>query len=276
MKAPYEQKSETSSPSGQAESPVPVSTDRLPVVSRAVTAVLLASVLLLVAAWKSKGVLVDVDGVLPELLEEPIQTDTDLEPFSFSYAGKSYTVDPVADYEIWGLVVSHNDIEGFMDLVHDESSVDTKDLCVIWGENLETNDFQRIEFTSGDFTCFLQFPSGVDFRFDSISNNHLITDEQAIRDVIAHVRVGDQIHILGSLVNYQEAGTRFWRRTSTTRRDTGNGACEVVFVEEIEILVQGTPVWYALYPLAWLLVILSVVTRVGLLVWKIVREVPSS
>lgn len=245
-------------------------------VSNVATLVILASVLLLIVASKSRGELVDVDSVRPELLQEPIQVDTEIEPFSFAYAGKSYTVEPVADYELWGLVVSHNDIESFMDFVHDASSVDTKDLCVIWGPNLETNDFQQIEFTSGDFTCFFQFPSGVDFRFDSISNNHLITDNQSIRDVIANIRVGDQVHILGSLVNYQEAGTTFWRRSSTKRRDSGNGACEVIFVDEIEIIEQGTPVWYALYPLAWILVIFSVLARVGLFVWKIVRDAPGS
>jgi hypothetical protein len=31
------------------------------------------------------------------------------------------------------------------------------------------------------------------------------------------------------------------------RTDSGNGACEVIFFDEIEILVRGTPFWYLLY-----------------------------
>jgi hypothetical protein len=47
--------------------------------------------------------------------------------------------------------------------------------------------------------------------------------------------VGDQIYLKGALVNYEsdKYGTR---QTSTTRRDLGNQACEVVLVDELEIL----------------------------------------
>lgn len=234
------------------------------------------SLFLLGAAWREKGAFIDYEQVSSDLLQEPIQTPTDLEPFSLSYAGRTYTVVPVADYEIWGLVVSHNDIEGFMDLVHDETSVDTKDICVIWGANLRNNDFHNIEFWSGDYTCYTRYMNSGQFEFDSISNNHLITDAQSLRDMIAGVRIGDQVHVVGSLVNYQEAGSshNFWRRSSTTRRDSGNNACEVVFVDEFEILQKGTPLWYALYPFAWFMVVLAAVGRVGLSVWGILREAP--
>jgi hypothetical protein len=37
--------------------------------------------------------------------------------------------------------------------------------------------------------------------------------------------------------------TNFWRNSSLVRTDTGNGACEVVFVEEIEVLKLGNAPW---------------------------------
>ncbi len=48
---------------------------------------------------------------------------------------------PVADFELWGLVVSHNNPTAFYDIYHDRNSVDTRDLGVIWGENLRSADF---------------------------------------------------------------------------------------------------------------------------------------
>ena len=102
------------------------------------------------AAYFTKGTLPDCKQILPELLQEPAQTPTEHAPFSFEYAGNTYHVEPLAAYELWGLVVSHNDIGSFLDLVHDSSSVDTKDVAVIWGENLQSNDFRNVRFWNTD------------------------------------------------------------------------------------------------------------------------------
>ena len=45
----------------------------------------------------------------------------------------------------------------------------------------------------------------------------------------------------------------FWRRTSTRRDDND---CEVVYLEEVQVLRRGTPGWYALYRLGWITLLL--------------------
>lgn len=184
----------------------------------------------------------------PALLEEPSQTLTQREPFEFVYRGHAVRVRPVADYELWGLVVSHNNIRSVADIYHDSSSVDTKDLCVVWGSNLQSGALDQVEFESGPWTCYYRYPPGVRFRASQMSNNHLVTDQAALRAALDDVRVGDQIHVKGALVDYQVDDWReFWRRSSRVRTDGGNGACEVLFFDELEVLVRGTPFWYALY-----------------------------
>ena len=42
-----------------------------------------------------------------------------------------------------------------------------------------------------------------------------------------------------------------WRETSTVRDDDG---CEVVFVEDFEVLRAGAPRWHRLYGVSWWLV----------------------
>jgi len=207
-----------------------------------------ALAVLLLAGWR-KGALVGPNQVRPELLQEPLQLATDRPPFTFDYRGKQCRVKPVASYELWGLVVSHNDIHSVADIYHDTSSVDTKDLCVLWGESLQNRDYLRATFKSGPFTCYVSWSEPLPgLRMDGIGNNHMITDSPAVRQAIARVRVGDQVHFRGLLVNYQmEDWEGFWRNTSTVRTDSG---CEVVYVEDLEILERGTPGWYLLWRLA--------------------------
>ena len=57
----------------------------------------------------------------------------------------------------------------------------------------------------------------------------------------------NQVRLNGLLVDYQmEDWQSFWRKSSTTRSDN---QCEVVFLEELEVLRRATPGWYAAF--AW-------------------------
>jgi hypothetical protein len=210
---------------------------------------LLAAIAITATSWIFKGRLVGPGEIDKALLQNPAQNPTSAEPFDFEYKGRQCRVEPVASWEQWGLVVSHNDIESIADIYHDSTSVDTKDLCVIWGANLQAADYQQVDFKSGPWTCYFSYPGGVHFHHNALGNNHLITDKPEVRRALDAVRVGDQIRLAGLLVNYQmDDWQDFWRRTSTTRDDNG---CEVVFLKEIEVLRRGTPGWYTAYRLGW-------------------------
>lgn len=224
---------------------------------RALGYLTLALVALLVLAWTKKGDLPDPAEIHPALLQAPLQGATEREPFEMSHEGHTVRIRPVAEYELWGLVGSHNDIESIADIYHDSSSLDTKDLCVVWGSNLESGELAKVSFESGPWTCYYRYPEGVRFAGSKMSNNHMITDRENLRSDLAKIRIGDQIRIRGALVQYQlDDWQDFWRATSTERTDSGNGACEVIFFDEIEILVRGTPYWYLLWNATLLLLAL--------------------
>lgn len=223
---------------------------RLP--QRILTGALAVVVVLGAIAAFRKGTLPGVDEIDPGLLAEPVQGPTTRGSFSFEYRGAAYDVEPVAEYEIRGLVVAHNDPSSIGDVYHDSSSVDTRDVGMIWGDNLRTDDFRKCEYRSGSWTCYVEWPAGVKFHLDSMSNTHLVTDDDELRGKVGRIRVGDQVRLTGLLVNYRGGRqANSWRRSSTVRQDTGNGACEVMFLEEIEFLDRGTPAWFLLYELAW-------------------------
>jgi hypothetical protein len=216
--------------------------------------------------WQ-RGYRISPQKIHKELYQDPRQSPIKRQKFHLTYRGTKYIVQPVARYELWGLVVTTNKIGSMWDAYHTKDSVDTRDLCVIWGDNLRDDDFHRVSFKSGSWTCYFRYPGGVRFRHNQLSNNHLITDRQEIRDRIASVRQGDQIQLQGWLANYAPAqATNRWRRSSTTRNDTGNGACEVIFVRQFNILARGTPLWYALSTFALVGFVLVLLAKIVLFV----------
>ncbi|CAM2009183.1 hypothetical protein [Acanthopleuribacter pedis] len=207
---------------------------------------LAGSILLFAYGYLTKGTLPGVDQVDEALFLEPVQEATVRAPFELTYAGNSYHVVPRAEYRLQGLVVTHNNITGFSDIYHDSGSVDTKDICVVYGTNARSGVYLNSEFWSGAWTCYYRTDLGFLFSNSHISNNHLITDRDALRRQIADIRIGDQVVVEGLLVDYNPINQpRNVRGTSLTRDDTGNGACEVLFVENIEVLKKGTPLAYA-------------------------------
>ncbi len=185
--------------------------------------------------------------IIRNLKTNPKQYSTTEPGFDFSYAGENYNVDPIADYELYGLVVSHNNIGGFTDAYHTSKSVDLKDACVVWGSNLMSDVYQRVKFTSGAWTCYFNFDNSQDagdFELSQISNNHLLSADPTIQKHIRNLNIGDQIHLRGYLVNYANSKTpNQLRRSSTNRTDTGDGACEVFYLDHLKVLKAGNPLW---------------------------------
>jgi hypothetical protein len=215
---------------------------------------LVAALLAWAWAWHQTRTLPELGRIHSELLQEPAQRATGRAPFGFEYRGLAYEVKPVASYDLYGLVVSHNDIHGIADIYHDDDSVDTKDLCVIWGPNLQDDGYRKASYESTPTWCWVQWGEGVSFDLHAMANNHLVTDREDLRAALGRVHVGDQVHFTGMLVNYRDMRhPEFWRPSSTTRRDSGAGACEVVFFEEFEVLEpHAVGAWRLRRVLPWL------------------------
>ena len=124
---------------------------------------LVLALALLATAWYMKRRPIAPEAIEPAMLRPPVQSATESPPFSFEFRGRPVRVKPVAEYALDGLVMSQNDVESFADIYHDSSSVDTKDLCVLWGTSLESDDFHRVRVTNGPFTCYFRYPQGIHF-----------------------------------------------------------------------------------------------------------------
>lgn len=228
---------------------------------------LLAGVLLIGLALWQKDVLPTARQIRSELLQEPQQTVVEIPPFQTTAEGVIYTIKPLHRYELHGMVVSRHDTSAWWDYLHAawNDHLNVADLCVVWGNNIRREAYRDIEFSSGQFTCnFFTRSSEAFAAFDqtAISNNHLLSAERAITRRIKDVRIGDQVYLSGYLAEYSHTtGQAFHRGTSTVRTDTGNGACETVWVEDFQIVQRGGGPWH------WLLKLGLVLLLAGVVAW---------
>jgi hypothetical protein len=186
-----------------------------------------AALALLIPAFMLRNSFPDPVEKQYEPLAPPTQSRSSEPGFQAAYASTSYSIEPRYDYELTGLVVSrafHNAKYGLHRKWNDHLNV--ADLCVVWGE---------------------------------LSNNHLLSDDEAIREQIQAVKLGDRVHLRGWLSRYgNDQG--FSRDTSTTREDRGNGACETIFIRQFEILDSMDNGWRSAFSVSLFAVIGTALT----------------
>lgn len=214
--------------------------------SRTNSLVIILSFLLMLWSFWNRNDLLDNMSVQSWLTEAPTQTATSRDSLTESVGDFDYEIVPLYEYELSGLVVSyrlHNAKHGVHRLTKDHLNV--ADICIIWGENATELPLTKFKFWNMEFTCYVQSKSDLWKRFNGneLSNNHLITGDPYVRDAIRDVRIGDQVTIKGWLAEYRNLQTGGLRGTSTVRTDKGNGACETILVDEIDIVKSYTSKW---------------------------------
>lgn len=175
---------------------------------------------------------------------EPLQEVSERAAFTTTIGGYTYTLTPRATYEISGLVVSQHRSDALFNLYHQADPGNIRDVCVVWGEAITNGSYRKVKFSSGEFTCSFSWSGALTppFKPEKASNSHLIPANRAIARHIGSIRVGDQIRMTGLLVDYKvtrEGQDIFTRRTSLTRDDTGNGACEILYVTDLSVVARG-------------------------------------
>ena len=182
----------------------------------------------------------------PGLESEPKQSLSLKRPFSIEHKGVTYLVEPEYDYELYGMIVSyrhHNGNSRMHRLSNDHLNI--ADLCVVWGDTASSPYLNELKFWNGIFTCNVS-TSDPDawnaFRMEQLSNNHLLSDDEVIRDRVEDIKIGDQVRLHGWLSSYSSAGGSK-RGTSITRTDSGDGACETIFLNEFEIVETTIGPW---------------------------------
>ncbi|MFC1720541.1 hypothetical protein ACFL00_05340 [Pseudomonadota bacterium] len=187
-------------------------------------------VLLAVLAWRdwSHREIVYAPGVL--VPERPRQTDIDA-PLLIRV--EDYRLTPRAKFDLRARVLSSENYRW-----GSEADLSPVDLALGWGPMSDQAVLNRISITQGSRWYFTRYelPAPISDRdiINNSSNMHVIPANLWVRNKLKEVRKGNIVEARGMLVDV-DADSGFSWRTSVRRDDTGNGSCEIFYVESLYI-----------------------------------------
>jgi hypothetical protein len=146
---------------------------------------------------------------------------------------EGYRITPLATFEVEARVLSTRRYR-----FGRESDLSPIDLALGWGPMSDQQVLDKISISqSGRFYFWRsnELPIPVKVISRHSANMHLIPATSDIDRELKRVRKGNVVSFEGYLVKIEAEDGWRWN-SSLTRDDTGNGACEVVYVEQLSVL----------------------------------------
>jgi len=143
-----------------------------------------------------------------------------------------YQLTPLQDFRIEARVLSTEHYS--MDR---ESQLAPVDLALGWGRMSDESILSKIKISQSNRFYFWHvdaFPIPREEIETHSANMHMIPADSSVEKTLKSVRIGQVVTISGQLVEAKAPDGWHWR-SSLTRNDTGNGACEVVLVKSIYV-----------------------------------------
>ena len=166
------------------------------------------------------------EGVLVE--RQPLQKPTRAAAFAFG----DFEIAPRASYDIEARVLS---VEPYR--VDGGAKLSPLDFAVGWGPMSDTAVLDHFRVTQGA-RFFTIYPDEEAIDLDTAllgsANMHLIPDNGLVLEQLKEVRAGNIVRLQGYLVDVSGPDGYAWT-TSLTRQDTGAGACELFYVEKVDV-----------------------------------------
>jgi hypothetical protein len=142
-----------------------------------------------------------------------------------------YNFHPSARFELTALVLS---TERYW--FDSSSAISPVDLMLGWGPMSDSRILNKLEISQGGrfgYWSANPFPLSFDQLNNNSSNMHMIPSSDEIASLLKSLRRNDLIFLRGYLVSVNRPDGWHWN-SSTSRTDKGDGACEVVWVEELQ------------------------------------------
>ena len=111
------------------------------------------------------------------------------------------------------------------------------DLVLGWGPMSDEAVLSKIDITQSNRFYYWHvdaFPIPREQIETNSANMHMIPADSAIEKVLKSIRPGQLVKLKGYLVEVKTADGWHWK-SSLSRTDTGNGACELVYVKTLAV-----------------------------------------
>jgi len=164
-------------------------------------------------------------GVLIE--SEPAQVEiASAEPIEYG----DYKLKPLARFSVAARIL-HRKVYRY----DRESKLAPVDLALGWREMSDQAVLDRLTISQSTRFYWYQYQQPPPIPREQIvarsTNIHIIPATPAVASFCKSVRKGELVHLEGKLVEATGPGMNAWR-SSLTRTDSGNGACELMLVED--------------------------------------------
>jgi hypothetical protein len=172
----------------------------------------------------------------------PSQAAVTLEP----WRKESFTFTPLANYDLTARVLSKK-----LYTSDPSAEISPVDLALGWQEMSDARVLEKLDITQEDRWYYVAWRDSLIDRDTIIAhsaNTHILPASSEVAATIANVQKDQVVRLRGSLVEVTTTDGFLWK-SSLSRLDTGNGSCEVFWVESVEIIAPqslqasvGTPV----------------------------------
>lgn len=163
--------------------------------------------------------------------QDPQQTAIPGEAPQFAKAG--HRLNALAAYDVTARVLSRESY-----YFGREADLAPLDFALGWGAMSDDRVLASIDISQGNRFYYWrveEFPIPREEIESHSANTHLIPANSAVEKRLKAMRPGAVVHLRGYLV--QAEADDGWRWTSSlSRSDTGNGACELLWVQSVEAL----------------------------------------
>lgn len=193
---------------------------------------LLCALLLLAGwLWWHGRPIARADGMLAP--NDPVQNDFDTPPPVIPF--KDATLHPLANFSLTARVLSRDDYH-----FDAEADLSPTDLAFGWGRMSDSSVLRAIDISQSGRFFYWQtraFPVPRREIETHSANMHMIPADASVERALKSVRVGDVVALEGYLVEADKPNGWKWR-SSLTRDDTGDGACELIYLRELSIAAR--------------------------------------
>jgi len=153
---------------------------------------------------------------------------------SKTWSHKGYLFRALAEFDVTGRVLL---LEKFSS--GREAELSPEDLSLGWGEMSNGAYLSQIKLAHVERYYQWEITGEVpdkDTIIPNSANMHFIPANDGVAAILKSVRVQDLVRAQGYLVSIKAPDGWNWN-SSTSRSDTGTGACEIVWTEKLEVLL---------------------------------------
>ena len=146
-----------------------------------------------------------------------------------------FTITPLADFSMTARVLSREDYR-----FDHAAALSPTDLAFGWGRMSDSRVLARLDISQSNRWYYYHWSTAAppiprDEIVRSSANMHMIPADDDVRAALKRVHPGDIVHLEGELIEAHGKDGSDWR-SSMTRDDTGDGACEVVYVKRLVVM----------------------------------------